>query len=124
MKSLKRVAAMEPDIMVLPAHRAYFNGKFNLVGVERAQEILEHHKQRCYDLLVLIRNDTADMETITRRHFSGRHLDGANFHMALSEVTSHIEFLQEVGDVEMVGKNESQVRWTGTENYGRVIEEL
>ena len=123
-KSLKRVAAMEPDIRVLPAHRAYFHGKFNLVGVERAQEIVEHHQQRCYDLLVLIRNDTADMEAITRRHFSNRQLDGPNFQMALSEVLSHIEFLQEVGDVEMVGKNETQVRWTGTENYGRVVEEL
>ena len=124
MKSLKRVAAMEPDIRVLPAHRAYFHGRFNMVGVERAQEIVEHHQQRCYDLLVLIRKDTADMEDITRRHFSSRHLEGPNFHMALSEVLSHIEFLQEVGDVEMVGENGTQVRWTGTENYGRVFEEL
>ena len=124
MKSLKRVAAMEPDIRVLPAHRAYYRGKFNLVGVERAQEIVEHHRQRCYDLLVLIRKSTSDMESITRRHFSSRHLDGPNFHMALTEVISHIEFFQEVGDVEMVGKNGTQVRWTGAENYGRVIEEL
>ena len=124
LKSLKRVAAMEPDISVLPAHRAYYRGRFNLTGVERAQEIVEHHRQRCYDLLVLIRQSTDDMESITRRHFSSRHLDGPNFQMALTEVISHIEFFQEVGDVEMVGKNGAQVRWTGTENYGRVIEEL
>ena len=124
MKSLKRVAAMEPDISVLPAHRAFFRGRFNLIGVERAQEILEHHQQRCYDILVLIRNNTADMESITRRHFSSRYLDGPNFHTALSEVLSHVEFLQEVGDVEMVGENGTQVRWTGTENFGRAIEEL
>ena len=124
MKSLKRVAAMAPDISVLPAHRAYFHGKFNLTGVERAQEILEHHHERCYDLLDLIRKDTADMESITRRHFSSRHLEGPNFQMALSEVISHVEFLQEVGDIEMVGKDGTHVRWTGSENYGRVIEEL
>ena len=124
LKSLKRVAAMAPDINVLPAHRAYFHGKFNLIGVERAQEILEHHRERCYDLLALIRKETDDMESITRRHFSSRHLEGPNFRMALSEVVSHIEFLQEAGDVEMVGKDETQVRWTGTEKYGRVIEEL
>jgi hypothetical protein len=64
------------------------------------------------------------MESITRRHFSGRHLEGPNFYMAMSEVISHIEFLQEVGDVEMVGKDESQVRWTGSENYAQAIEEL
>ena len=124
MKSLKRVAAMAPDISVLPAHRAYFHGKFNLTGVERAQEILEHHRERCYDLLGLIRKESDDMESITHRHFSGRHLEGANFYMAMSEVISHIEFLQEVGDVEVVGKDESQVRWTGSENYGRAIDEL
>ena len=64
-KSLKRVAEMEPDIRVLPAHRAYSHGRFNLIGVERAQEIVEHHRQRCYDLLVLIRKGTADVESIT-----------------------------------------------------------
>jgi glyoxylase-like metal-dependent hydrolase (beta-lactamase superfamily II) len=124
MKSLKRVAAMAPDISVLPAHRAYFHGKFNLTGVERAQEILEHHRERCYDLLGLIRKESDDMESITRRHFSGRHLEGPNFYMAMSEVISHIEFLQEVGDVEMAGKDESQVRWTGSENYAQAIEAL
>ena len=124
LKSLKRVAAMERDIMVLPAHRAYFRGKFNLIGVERAQEILEHHQERCDDLLSLIRKDTDELESITRRHFSSRHLEGPNFRMALSEVISHVEFLQEVGDVELVGKDQSQVRWNGTENYSRVIDEL
>ena len=110
--------------MVLPAHRAYFHGKFNLIGVERAKEILEHHRERLYDLLVLIRKETTGMESITRRHFSSRHLEGPNFRMALSEVVSHIELLQEAGDVEMVGENKNQVRWTGSENFGRVIEEL
>ncbi len=42
----------------------------------------------------------------------------------LVEVISNIEFLKEVGDVEMVGKDESQVRWTGSENYAQAIEVL
>ena len=124
LKSLKRVAAMEPDISVLPAHRAYFRGKFNLIGVERAQEILDHHRERCDDLLSLVRKETGGLESLTRRHFSSRHLEGPNFRMALSEVVSHVEFLQEAGDVEMVGEDKSGVRWTGTEHYARVIEEL
>ena len=46
----ERMAALEGDITVLPAHRAFHRGKFNPIGLERATEILEHHRSRCHEL--------------------------------------------------------------------------
>ena len=50
LRSLLRVAALDDGYAVLPAHRAYYRGRFNLVGLERAREIVEHHVLRCQDL--------------------------------------------------------------------------
>ena len=48
--SLKRMAVLGGDITVLPAHRAFHRWKFNPIGLGRATEILEHHRNRCYEL--------------------------------------------------------------------------
>ena len=64
------------------------------------------------------------MATITRKHFAGLGLDGVNFFLAYTEVMSHIEFLQESGDVEHVGDNGRLVRWNGTELFSAAIDAL
>jgi len=97
--SLKRVAAMDGDITVLPAHRAFFRGKFNPIGLERATEIVEFHRNRCHELTDVMKTGPMDLVSLTRKYFSDRELAEENFFMAFSEVMSHIELMQESGDV-------------------------
>ena len=129
LRSLKRVAEMGGDMDVLPAHRAYHRSKFNLIGLERAGEIVDHHRQRCHDLIDILRRGPADLPSLTRDHFSHRELEDSNFFLALTEVMSHVELLQETGDVSVIGENGAQVsgaqiHWNGTEACDRFIENL
>lgn len=124
MKSLKSVESMGDDISVLPAHRAFHDGKFNLVGLERAGEILEHHRTRCGELIDLVRRGSKDLETITREHFSRLKLDGIAYYLAHTEVMSHLEFLQESGDVALAGGDGQMVSWNGTELFSTAIDQL
>jgi len=90
---------MEGDIAVLPAHRAFFRGKFNPIGLERATEIVEFHRNRCHELTDVMKTGPMDLVSLTRKYFSDRELAEENFFMAFSEVMSHIELMQESGDV-------------------------
>ena len=124
LKSLKRVEKLGDDISVLPAHRAFHDGKFNLIGLGRAGEILEHHRTRCSELIDLVRRGSSDLESITRKHFSNHQLEGVSYYLAKSEVMSHLEFLRDSDDVEMAGEKGKMVRWNGTEKFSSVIDQL
>lgn len=123
-KSLKKVECLGDDITVLPAHRAVHRGKFNPIGLERVGELLEHHRDRCYRLLELVKDDPLDMTAITRKLFESQRLDEVNFYLAYSEVMSHIEFLQECGDVEMVGEGARLVNSHGTDKFSAAMDAL
>lgn len=126
LRSLLRVAALDTGHAVLPAHRAYYRGRFNLVGLERATEIVEHHVQRCQDLVDILKRWPCDLVSLTRDHFSHRELTDSNFFLALTEVMSHVEFLMETGDVSVSGElsKGGTVRWNGTETFYEFIEEM
>lgn len=124
LKSLKKVSTLGDDISVMPAHRAFHDGKFNPIGLQRAREIVEHHRARCHDLIDLVRGGLNDLEGLTRKHFSGLALDSQTYYMAFGEVISHIEFLQETRDVEMVGDDGRLVQWNGTEHFSTFIDNL
>ena len=126
LRSLLRVAALDEGHAVLPAHRAYYRGRFNLVGLERAREIVEHHALRCHDLLGILKQWPCDLVSLTRDHFSHRELTDSNFFLALTEVMSHVELLMETGDVSVNGdlSKGGIVRWNGTENFPRFIRDL
>ena len=133
LRSLLRVAAIgdsQPGgIAVMPAHRAYYRGQFNLVGLERATEIVEHHVSRCHDLVDILRLGPRDLPSLTRDHFSHRELDDNNFFLAMTEVMSHVELLVETGDVSIdggpgAGELGGLVQWNGRESFPEFIEEL
>ena len=69
------------------------------------------------------------MCALTRDHFSHRELENSNFFLALTEVMSHVELLQETGDVSVIGENGTkvsgaQIHWNGTEAFDGFIENL
>ena len=126
LRSLLRVEALDDGYAVLPAHRAYYRGKFNLVGLNRATDIVEHHVLRCHDLVNLLKLGPHDLVSLTRDHFAHRDLADSNFFLALTEVMSHLELLMETGDVLVDGglNTGGTVRWSGTEHFPEFIERL
>ena len=123
-KSLKKVENLGDDITVLPAHRAVHRGKFNPIGLDRVGELLGHHRDRCYRLLELVKNNPKDMASVTRKLFGGQRLDEVNFYLAYTEVMSHFEFLEDCGDVEMVGEDGRLVSSNGTERFSAAMDAL
>ncbi len=136
LRSLKQMAALEGDITVLPAHRAFHRGQFNPIGPERATEILEHHRNRCYELTEVMKAGPKDLVTITRDYFSNREVEAHNFFLAFTEVMAHIELMQDAGDISAAPDSTSdkvwanglgpnvQISWTGTDRFSAFIDQL
>jgi glyoxylase-like metal-dependent hydrolase (beta-lactamase superfamily II) len=100
MRSLKTIFDLGEERAVLPAHRLYNRGRFNLISVDRAGEVISHHGDRMAQILQRLADRPAGLEEVTHGVFEQRKLTGGNLFMALSEVVAHIELLQDVGDVE------------------------
>lgn len=100
LKELIKIAAENPGLLVLPAHRFYYNGRWNPVDLEhRASELLEHHIQRCGAIIDILGNGAKTAEEIAAAHFEERLLDGFGSIMAANEIESHCELLIDSGDV-------------------------
>ena len=134
--SLKRMALLEGDITVLPAHRAFHRGQFNPIGVSRATEIREHHRNRCYELTQVMKAGPKDLVTITREYFSDREVEAQNFFLAFTEVMAHIELMQEAGDISTNSGTSGgrlwsnglgpdvPINWNGTDQFSVFIDGL
>ena len=124
LRSLRKVAPLGEDVEVMPAHRAFHNGKFNPIGLDRAREIVEHHRDRCAGLLELLKQRSLDLDTLTRKHFSWLAPEGRTYYLAFSEVISHVELLQEAGDVRMDEGAPRLVHWQGAESFSKLIDAI
>ena len=124
LRSLKKVSTLGDDVAVLPAHRAFHRGRFNSIGLERAPQIIEHHRSRCHDILDILKQQSLSLKDITTKHFSSQQLGEGNFYSAFTEALSHVELLEEAGDVSLTGDRSSLVTWNGTEDFSRFIDEL
>jgi len=134
--SLKRMALLEGDITVLPAHRAFHRGQLNPIGVSRATEIMEHHRNRCYELTQVMKAGPKDLVTITREYFSDREVEAQNFFLAFTEVMAHIELMQEAGDISTNSGTSGgrlwsnglgpdvPINWNGTDQFSVFIDGL
>jgi glyoxylase-like metal-dependent hydrolase (beta-lactamase superfamily II) len=100
LKKIIKIARKHPGLLVLPAHRLYYNGRWNQISLEsRAEELLEHHIQRCGAIIEILNNGPQTAEKIARKHFEARLLEGFGNLMATNEIVSHCELLIESGDV-------------------------
>ena len=122
MKSLKTIFDLGEERAVLPAHRLYNRGQFNLISVDRAGEVISHHGDRLAQILRRLADRPVGLEEVTHGVFEQRKLTGGNLFMALSEVVAHVELLQDFGDVEFT--NESKLRRTGSEEFRHFVREL
>lgn len=122
LKSLRHIADLGPGTAVLPAHRLFNKGRFNLVDATRAGEVIQHHGQRLGRIVSRIGTGPRSLEEITRGIFERTRLLGGNMYAALSEVVAHIELLQDTGDVELT--EDYRLHWKGTTHYQDFLREL
>jgi hypothetical protein len=124
-KSLSKVAQLnsKPFKATFPAHRLFYNGRFNLLdSSERAKEVIKFHIDRCRDILGIIDNKPAGVSDIAVQHFPSRLLAGFGRVLAENEIRAHIEILEACGDIQRAGENRDIVQRTGTSNYLKAIE--
>ena len=99
-KSLRKIADRFPNLTVLPGHRFTSNGDFNLVDLgQRCDELVQHHIQRCSDILRLITLKPKTPEEIAHEYFKPELLAGFGMHLATNELLSHFELLELSGDI-------------------------
>jgi hypothetical protein len=116
LKKLGEIAGEYPDLLVLPAHRCYFKGRWNSLQLaQRVGELLEHHVQRCAAIIEILQTGPKTATEVAREHFEERLLEGFGSMMADNEIVSHCEFLAACGDVVVVDQN--QYGATGTNNF-------
>jgi hypothetical protein len=112
-----------PEILVLPAHRFYYNNQWNGVRLaDRANELIRHHIERCAAILEILNNRPKSAEEIAQEHFDARLLEGLGSMMAANEVVSHCELLIAGGDIAAIDENNYAV--TGNTDFKIYIESL
>jgi len=125
LKKLAEIAHLHPNILVLPAHRLYYNDQWNGIRLaERVNELLDHHIQRCGAIIEILSNGSGPKtaEDIAREHFEERLLEGFGSFMAANEIISHCELLIYSGDIVSTGSNTYSAN--GSENFQAYIEAL
>lgn len=100
LKKLILIAHDHPGLLVLPAHRFYYNDRWNPVDLaNRAGQLLAHHIERCGAIVKILNSKPKTAEEIAAEYFEDRLLEGYGILMAANEIISHCELLVESGDV-------------------------
>ncbi|MCJ7684288.1 MAG: hypothetical protein MUO68_08330, partial [Desulfobacteraceae bacterium] len=120
---LKELGKDLGDLIVLPAHRLFYNGVWNEIDlVTRIDELIEHHVQRCGAILEIVIKDAKTAREIAVEYFDAPLLKGFGILMAENEVISHCELLSAFGDV--LSEGDEKFAATGTMNFGSAIHSL
>ena len=108
---------------MLPAHRFYYNGRWNQIKLEsRANELLQHHIERCGAIITILNTGPKTAEEIAAEHFEEKLLEGFGNIMAANEIVSHCELLIESEDV--VTLDDNGYTATGSMQFETFIENL
>ena len=120
LKQLHEIAQNYPEIVVLPAHRLYYNEQWNWIQLaDRVEDLIEHHIERCAAIIELIQKGPMTAADIAQRHFAEHLLEGTGSMMAENEIVSHCELLIKNGDMIMV--DDSRYAATGEGNFEKSI---
>ena len=123
LRSLQRllgIAADSPDILVLPAHRLFFHGRWQSLRLKkRLEELFEHHLDRSAAILSIVASEEMHADDIAKIHFKAALLKGPGKLMAANEIISHAELLVGCDDLVETAKNTYIA--TGSQNFEDVI---
>lgn len=123
LKKLARIAIQYPDIFVFPAHRFYYNNRWNGIQLAgRVNELIQHHIERCAAILEILGDRPKTAKEVAQEHFDAKLLEGFGGLMAANEVISHCELLIASGDVAAIDGNSYAA--TGKSNFKMYIESL
>jgi glyoxylase-like metal-dependent hydrolase (beta-lactamase superfamily II) len=126
LQSLKKLQALSrqfPHLIVLPAHRLYYNDRWGIIDPEeRSAAISEHHRQRGRTIRDALRDGPLNDEAIARALFEPQRLKGFGVRMAVNEVRSHLELLIHCGDV--CRTKEGKTAATGEAHYEEFFQRL
>ena len=123
LKKLEQIGRQYPDILVLPAHRLYYSGRWNGIRLlDRVGQLIRHHIDRCSAIIEILGPKPMKGKEIAREHFEEKLLEGFGSLMAVNEIVSHCELLIKSGDVVAVENNRYSV--TGSTYFKRYIQNL
>lgn len=123
LKKLERIGADMGQLIVLPAHRLFYNNRWNEMELnKRVRDLLTHHIERCARILESLKQRSKTARELAADCFEAALLKGTGIAMAENEILSHCELLQTCGDV--VSCNGGRLEASGTSNFESVIEAL
>jgi glyoxylase-like metal-dependent hydrolase (beta-lactamase superfamily II) len=125
-RSLKRLRATNGSadkILVLPAHRLYTQDGWNHLDLNgRIDELLQHHADRCHDILEVVSGEPKTPQEIATEYFQPGLLKGYGIHLAIKEIMSHCELMEISGDVDIL--EDGKISSNGGENFRSLINNL
>jgi glyoxylase-like metal-dependent hydrolase (beta-lactamase superfamily II) len=123
LKKLREIGTQYPEILVLPAHRFYYNNQWNGVHLaDRTNELIQHHIERCAAILEILSTRPKTAAEIAQEHFDAKLLEGYGSMMAANEIISHCELLNESGDVTAIDGKRYEI--SGEIKFQSYIESL
>jgi glyoxylase-like metal-dependent hydrolase (beta-lactamase superfamily II) len=104
--SVRRLAALPADTLVLPSHGEPF------VGLrERVAELVRHHEERCRTIAEALDRPRSAAELLDV--VFQRELDPLQLMLAMNEAVAHLEYMTERGELERLAGDD------GVTRYGR-----
>jgi glyoxylase-like metal-dependent hydrolase (beta-lactamase superfamily II) len=123
LKKLERIGTRKEHLIVLPAHRLFYNHRWNEMDLnQRVRDLLAHHVARCARILESLKQGPKTARELASACFDAPLLKGTGIVMAENEILSHCELLQASGDV--TSRNGGRFEATGTSAFESAIEAL
>ncbi len=102
--SVRKLAALPADTLVLPSHGAPFYG-----ARERVVELERHHEQRCLTLLTALGEPRSAAELLAV--VFNRELDPLQLMFAMNEAIAHLEYMTDRGDLDRLDGDDGVTRY-------------
>lgn len=100
LKMLKANSKSAESILVLPSHRLYNHDVWNQLDLHgRIDELVEHHVNRCRDILGILNGRPKSPKEIATEYFEPGLLKGYGINLAVNEIKSHCELMKISGDI-------------------------
>jgi glyoxylase-like metal-dependent hydrolase (beta-lactamase superfamily II) len=123
LRKLEQIGRRFTDLLVLPGHRLFYSNQWNELNLQlRINQLIEHHIDRCADILRILQQGPKTAREIAVGHFAEPLLKGFGIMMAENEILSHCELLRTSNDVFLAG--DTGFAATGSSNFESLIRSL
>ncbi len=123
LKKLEAIGNQFSQLLVLPAHRLFYGSHWNEINLqERINELIQHHIDRCAEILRILSPGPKTAREIAKEHFDASLLEGMGIMLGENEILSHCELLCAGMDIVTVGEDRFEA--TGNANFESLIQSL